>query len=117
MEILNEQQIHQKIDRLAFEVLENNYEERQVLLIGINNTGMKFAKMLQLKLQSISEIDFPLAHLELNEASVSQAKPPSQDHLRPDVVEKDLTHEEALKNAPRKNGRFFEVPSVMKNNQ
>lgn len=66
MEILNEKQIHQKTDRLAFEVLENNYEEEEVLLIGINNTGMKFAKMLQQKLQSISEIRFPLAHLEIN---------------------------------------------------
>ena len=66
MEILNEQQIIQKVNRLAFEIFENNHMEKEVQLIGINSTGMKFAKLLQDKLQSISKIEFPLAQLRIN---------------------------------------------------
>ena len=35
--------------------------------------------------------------------------------LRVDEVRHDITHEEALKNAPDKNSDYFKVPKVMKN--
>jgi pyrimidine operon attenuation protein/uracil phosphoribosyltransferase len=66
MEILNQNQVRQKIKRLAIEVVEHNYQESEIILIGINNTGMKFAKLLQARLQKISAIHFPLAHLKIN---------------------------------------------------
>lgn len=66
MQILNHTQIRQKIQRLAIEILENNYREDKIILIGINNTGMKFAALLQQRLQDISDIDFELAHITIN---------------------------------------------------
>ncbi len=66
MEILNRNQIEQKIKRLAIQVLENNYQESEIILIGINNTGMRFANLLYARLQKISNIDFDLAHLVIN---------------------------------------------------
>lgn len=66
MEILNKNQINQKIKRLAIQVLENNYQETEIILIGINNTGMRFAKLLHTRLQQTSDIKFDLARLAIN---------------------------------------------------
>lgn len=46
MEILNEKQIQQKIRRLAVEILERNFEENEIYLIGINQRGLAMAQML-----------------------------------------------------------------------
>ena len=37
----------------------------------------------------------------------------SQTGLRDDVVEQEISHEEALKNAPKKDSDFFRVPKVI----
>jgi pyrimidine operon attenuation protein/uracil phosphoribosyltransferase len=66
MQILNHRQIQQKIKRLAIEILENNYQETEITLIGINNTGMKFAELIFERLQEISSISFSLAHIKIN---------------------------------------------------
>lgn len=36
--------------------------------------------------------------------------------LREDVVKQEITHEEALKNAPKKDSDFFRVPKVIEQN-
>lgn len=66
MKILNHKQIHQKIQRLAIEILENNYKENEIILLGINRTGMKFAESLHKRLQEISEISFRLGNIKIN---------------------------------------------------
>lgn len=69
MQILNHTQIQQKVQRLAIEILENNYQEEQIILIGINNTGMKFAELLLQRLKGIADIQFELAHISINPAN------------------------------------------------
>ncbi len=54
MKILNAHQINQKTKRLAIEILENNCEETQIILAGINNNGMAFAKMILSAMKSIT---------------------------------------------------------------
>ena len=68
MKILNQNQIKQKIRRLSFEILENNYNEKQIILAVINNNGMNFARLLLKELQKISEINFILSHITLDPA-------------------------------------------------
>ena len=46
MKILNQRQIQQKVKRLAIEILEHNLGEKELILSGINNTGMVFAELL-----------------------------------------------------------------------
>lgn len=46
MKILDHRQIQQKIKRLAYEILERNYGEEEIILTGINNNGMTFAELL-----------------------------------------------------------------------
>jgi len=68
MKILNQQQITQKIKRLAIEMLENNYEEREIQLVGINDRGYTFAQLLQEQLQQITKIPILLTRLRVNPA-------------------------------------------------
>ncbi len=68
MKILDQHQIEQKIRRLAIEILENNYEEEELILAGINNNGYAFAALLQQHLQTLSSIRFTLTRIRLNPA-------------------------------------------------
>lgn len=51
MQILNNRQIRQKIKRIAIEILERNYGEPQIILAGLNNNGLGFAKLLLAELE------------------------------------------------------------------
>jgi|AntRauTorckE5430_2_1112549.scaffolds.fasta_scaffold13513_1 pyrimidine operon attenuation protein/uracil phosphoribosyltransferase len=70
--ILNEQQIQQKIKRLAIQILEHNHDESEVYLIGINNNGLGFAQML---LDAIDKIDFAKPTFHLTKVSLSPTNP------------------------------------------
>lgn len=84
MKILDSKQIQQKINRIAIQILEQNFAEREIILAGINNNGMGFAKLLQNKLKTKSEIDISLCQIRLN-----PAQPTSEDILL-DMEEKQL---------------------------
>ena len=43
-ELLSHSQILQKIDRIAFQIIEDNLNEKEVYIIGIANTGFVFAQ-------------------------------------------------------------------------
>jgi len=68
MQVLNQKQILQKIKRLAYEILENNYEAPELVLIGVNNNGATFSDMLTRELEHISDIPIVQAHIRLNPA-------------------------------------------------
>ena len=84
MKILNQSQIKQKIRRLAFEIIENNYNEKHMILAGINNNGMNFAKLLLKELQKISDTQIILCNLTLNPAD------PLSEPIEIDLPPKDL---------------------------
>ena len=69
MKILNQEQIQQKIKRLAIEILENNFEEKELILAGINNTGLGFAQMLLDELLQITGIPITITRIRLNPAA------------------------------------------------
>ncbi len=46
MVILNNKQINQKIRRIATQILEENYGESELILIGLNHKGFSFGKKL-----------------------------------------------------------------------
>lgn len=72
--ILNKQQIQQKINRMAYQILEDNLNEKEVVLAGIWDRGYKLALRLQLVLQEISELKVTLLKIELEkEASCLSA--------------------------------------------
>lgn len=52
--ILNKTQIIQKSRRIAYQILEDNFDEKNIVLVGIADRGYIFAKRLQLILQEIA---------------------------------------------------------------
>lgn len=73
MKILDQIQIKQKIKRLAYEILESNYNESTIIFAGINNNGLGFAKMLKKQIEKLSDTVIILKQIRLNPAApVSQ---------------------------------------------
>ena len=68
MQILDKQQIKQKIKRLAIQILENNYGEEEIIMLGINNSGLGFAKLLKREMKKHTDSNIRLANLTLNPA-------------------------------------------------
>ncbi len=69
MEILNHIQVGQKIDRLAYQILENNFQSQQIVFAGINNNGLTFAKKLKDVYDSISDKASIIGNIRLNPAA------------------------------------------------
>lgn len=55
MKILNHRQIQQKIKRIAYEIYERNFEEQELILIGINQRGMEVARLILEELLKIAD--------------------------------------------------------------
>jgi pyrimidine operon attenuation protein/uracil phosphoribosyltransferase len=86
VKILNTLQIQQKLNRLAFEVYENNFSEKSLLVVGIDGNGYKIAKQLSEKLKEISNIKINLGKIKLNKDK------PWEDEAMIDFKEKDFVN-------------------------
>lgn len=70
MQILNHKQILQKVKRLSFQIAERNLNEKTIAILGINNNGLRFAKMVQEELASIlPDTELLLSNISLNPAN------------------------------------------------
>jgi len=69
MQILQHQQIEQIVKRLAIEIIENNIDEKEIYLAGINNNGMHFAQLLMNELLAISDIKYTLTRIIISPAA------------------------------------------------
>lgn len=67
MQILSQQQIDNKIKRLAIEILEHNLEAKRLIFLGINNNGYGFAELLINAMPNNSE-NVSLSRIHLNPA-------------------------------------------------
>lgn len=61
--ILNSKQIEQKINRIAYEIYENNYGEKEIIIAGIATNGYLLAKRITDVLQKISGIKAQLIEI------------------------------------------------------
>ena len=75
VKILNTLQINQKLDRLAFEVYENNFYEKELLIVGIDGNGYKVAQKLSEKLKEISTLTIKLGKVKLNKDKPWEGEP------------------------------------------
>ena len=66
MIILNQEQIKQKIKRMAMEIYERHAEEKQIYLAGINNKGFEIARLLEQEIRNLSPLKCELIHLKLD---------------------------------------------------
>jgi len=69
MVILNDGAVKQKIQRLAYQIAENNFEQDEIILAGINNNGYGFARLLEKKLKKIIDTQISIRRVRLNPAN------------------------------------------------
>ena len=67
--ILNSQQIDQKITRMAYQILEDNFDETEVVIAGILPSGGKVAERLKTILDEIAPFKSTLIGIELDKDS------------------------------------------------
>lgn len=75
VKILNTLQIEQKLSRLAYEVYENNFSEKELLIVGIEGNGYKVANHLAEKLKNISPLKITLGKISLNKEKPWEGEP------------------------------------------
>lgn len=64
--ILNNTQIYQKINRISYQIYEDNHNEKEIVIVGIANKGYLFAEKIATQLKKISKIKITLAKLTIN---------------------------------------------------
>ena len=64
--ILDQEVAAKKLERIAFEILENNYDEKEIILAGIRERGSAIARKMQRLFASISEIPTDVIKVELS---------------------------------------------------
>ena len=72
--ILDAAQIKQKIRRIAFEIYEQNFKEKALIIAGIDGQGYVLAKLLVKELESISPAEVKLVKVSLDKLAPQQSE-------------------------------------------
>lgn len=72
--ILDQTQVEQKIKRIAFEIYENNFKEKEIVLAGIVGKGYDLAQLLEKHLTKISAIKVKLVAVNLDKSAPTQSE-------------------------------------------
>lgn len=64
--VMQHEQIQQKINRIAHEIYENNFEFNQIFIVGISGQGFVLAERLVEILKKISSLKIELIKISLN---------------------------------------------------
>jgi pyrimidine operon attenuation protein/uracil phosphoribosyltransferase len=88
--ILNARQIQQRIDRIAYQIYENNYLEKEIIIAGISSNGYLLAERIAKKVSEISEIKVKLAEIVVNK------KKPLSEKIKVSLSEKELKNKTVI---------------------
>jgi Pyrimidine operon attenuation protein/uracil phosphoribosyltransferase len=64
--ILDEGTVARKLQRIAYEIVENNLDEKEIILAGIKDNGSAIARNIQQLLQQISSMQTDLIEISLD---------------------------------------------------
>tara|TARA_B100000508_G_C11310600_1_gene204415 strand:+ start:56 stop:571 length:516 start_codon:yes stop_codon:yes gene_type:complete len=64
--ILNNEQILNKTRRIAYQIYENNCDEKEIIIAGINGNGFVFAQKITEYLQNISALKVVLCEVKID---------------------------------------------------
>ena len=70
IKILDSQQIDQKLNRMAYQVYETNFKEKELLIVGIEGNGYKVAQRIVTILESISNIKIKIGKIKLDKECI-----------------------------------------------
>lgn len=72
--LLSSKQIQQRIDRIAYQVYEDNTEEKEIIVAGIRSTGYLVAEMLSAVLKKIAPFNIQLIDVQLDKHSQTMSE-------------------------------------------
>lgn len=64
--ILNKIQIEQRVNRIAYQIYEDNFEESEIIVAGITPSGFILAKQISNSLQKVCSIKINLIEITIN---------------------------------------------------
>jgi pyrimidine operon attenuation protein / uracil phosphoribosyltransferase len=82
--VLDAVKVNQKITRIAYEIIENNFKEKTIVIAGLDGQGYLLAKQIAAELGKISSIKINLVKVSLDKFS------PQQSEVKLDAETKDI---------------------------
>lgn len=82
--VLDTVKVKQKIRRIAYEIFENNFKEKVIVLAGIDGQGFSLAKIIAAELGKISPLEIRIVKVSLDKLS------PQQSEVMLDAETKDI---------------------------
>lgn len=82
--ILSADDIERKTKRIAYQIVENNYDEKEVILVGVREKGLIWAEMLRKAIESIGVVPVKLYEIKLDK------KNPIKSGIACSIEAKDL---------------------------
>ena len=71
--ILDHKTIVQKTKRIAHQIVEDNFDEKEIIMIGVQPTGFVFAEMLKKEIESIAKIKIQLFSMTLDKLNPKES--------------------------------------------
>lgn len=88
-QLLNKTQIENRINRIAFQIYEDNFEEKEIIIAGIANGGFVFAQRISNQLEKIGKLKINLIEISINKNEQSSTEiqlPFTKEHLKNKTV-------------------------------
>jgi len=67
-QILDNDELNQRIKRISYEIYENNLDEKELILAGISENGFALAKIFKKQLTLISPLNIVVLKISINKA-------------------------------------------------
>lgn len=80
-QILDREAIRSKIKRIAFQVLENNYKEENLYIIGIEGGGAIFGQEIKKELNEISDLNPKFIELNIDKGNPEKSEIKLSDQI------------------------------------
>lgn len=84
VQVLDAEQVMRKIDRMAYQIYENNHLEEKVIMAGIAQNGYRLAQLVAERLRAISPIEVMLVPVFIDKENPLDGDP-QVDLVREDV--------------------------------
>lgn len=68
IQILDSEEIKQKTTRIAYQIVEDNSEVKELVVIGVKPNGLIYAERLKREIEAIDHIKVTLAEIEVDKA-------------------------------------------------
>ncbi len=90
VQILDSAEIQQKTTRIAYQIVEDNYDESELVLIGIKPNGFEYAQQLKKEIEAIDSIKVTLVELSLNKQK------PLEEEIKLELGKKSLDNKTVI---------------------